>query len=75
MAIFTLDISGSIRNIIRTLKYSKKADRQMYSLYLRLVLLGVGVVGGIAFIIHLISSVVMTPLAAHIINVTLGLVF
>ncbi len=69
-----MDIPGSIRNIIRTLKYSKKADWQMYSLYLKLVLLGIGVVGGIAFIIHLISSVVMTPLAAHIINTVFELV-
>ncbi|MEM3637823.1 MAG: hypothetical protein QXE12_03925 [Conexivisphaerales archaeon] len=46
----------------------------MYSLYLKLVLLGVGVVGGIAFIIHLISSVVMTPLAAHSIKTIFELV-
>jgi preprotein translocase subunit Sss1 len=69
-----LDIANTFRNIVRTLRYSKKADWQMYSLYLKLVLLGVAVVGGIAFVIHLISTVVFTPLAAHEIKALFELV-
>jgi preprotein translocase subunit Sss1 len=51
---------------MRTLRYSKKSDRQQFGLYLKLVILGVAVVGGIAFVIHLIASVLLAPLAALI---------
>jgi len=70
-----LDILNTLKGILRTLRYSKKADWQMYSLYLKLVLLGIAVVGGIAYVIHLISSVVLTPLAAHEIRTVLELMF
>ncbi|MDG6939842.1 MAG: preprotein translocase subunit SecE [Nitrososphaerota archaeon] len=55
--------SEMVREIVRTLKYSKKSDVAQFKLYLKLVLLGMAVVGGIAFVIHLISSLVMPSLA------------
>jgi protein translocase SEC61 complex gamma subunit len=39
------------------LRLSKKSDREQFVLYLKLVLLGVGVVGTIGFIIKFISTV------------------
>lgn len=37
-------------------KLSKKSDREEFMLYLRLVVLGIAVVGTIGFLIKLISS-------------------
>jgi protein translocase SEC61 complex gamma subunit len=39
------------------LKLSKKSDREQFFLYLKLVMLGVGVVGTIGFMIKLLSTV------------------
>ena len=39
-----------------TLKLARKSDRQEYLLYLKLVILGVGVVGVIGYIIQTISG-------------------
>lgn len=61
-----MNLGNSLREMIRTLKYSKKSDWQQFGLYLKLVVLGVAVVGGIAFVIHLIASVLLAPLAALI---------
>ncbi len=59
-----MNISGSVRELVNTLKYSKKSDSTEFSLYMKLVTLGVGVVGGVAFVIHFIASIVgqfLTP--------------
>jgi preprotein translocase subunit Sss1 len=39
------------------LKLSKKSDKDQFFLYLKLVLLGVGVVGTLGFLIKLLSTV------------------
>ena len=42
--------------IIQTLKLAKKTSTDDYMTHLRLVLLGIGIVGGIAFVIKLIAE-------------------
>ena len=42
--------------ILQTLKLAKKTSKDDYFTHLRLVLLGMGVVGGIAFVIKLIAE-------------------
>lgn len=42
--------------IIQTLKLAKKTSKDDYVTHLRLVLLGIGIVGGIAFVIKLIAE-------------------
>jgi protein translocase SEC61 complex gamma subunit len=78
MSVFpAMNISGSIRELVNTLKYSKKSDSTEFSLYLKLVTLGVGVVGGVAFVIHVIASIVgqfLTPTASAAILTALHLV-
>jgi protein transport protein SEC61 subunit gamma-like protein len=45
-----------IIEIIQTLKLAKKTSKDDYITHLRLVLLGIAVVGGIAFVIKLIAE-------------------
>jgi len=71
-----MTISSSIRELVNTLKYSKKSDGTEYTLYLKLVILGVGVVGGVAFIIHIVSTILsnfLAPKAAAIIAALIGM--
>ena len=42
------------------LRVTKKSDRQQFFLYLKLVLLGLGVVGTIGFLIKLLSTALPT---------------
>ena len=42
--------------ILQTLKLAKKTSKEDYMTHLRLVLLGIGFVGGIAFVIKLIAE-------------------
>jgi preprotein translocase subunit Sss1 len=42
------------------IRLSKKSDRDQFVLYLKLVLLGVGVVGTLGFLIKFISTVLPT---------------
>ncbi|MEM0288051.1 MAG: protein translocase SEC61 complex subunit gamma [Nitrososphaerota archaeon] len=60
-----MNLPDTIKEIIRTLKYSKKSDTEQFSLYLKLVFLGIAVVGGIAFVIHLVASLIMPGLTAQ----------
>ena len=76
MSVFpAMNISSSLRGLVNTLKYSKKSDRTEFMLYLKLVLLGVGVVGGVAFIIHLIASMISQFLTPRIILSLMGVVW
>jgi protein translocase SEC61 complex gamma subunit len=43
----------------RTLKLTRKSDREEFMLYLKLVLLGFGVVGAIGFIIYFLAAMLM----------------
>ena len=72
-----MNISASIRELVNTLKYSKKSDATEYMLYLKLVLLGVVAVGGVAFIIHLVSTIIsnfLAPKSTAIVSLLYGLV-
>ena len=72
-----MNLSNSIRELVNTLKYSKKSDSTEYMLYLKLVLLGVVAVGGVAFIIHIVATLIsnfLAPKAAAIVAVLFRLV-
>ena len=49
-------VQRKIIEIIQTMKLAKKTSKDDYLTHLRLVLLGMGVVGGTAFVIKLISE-------------------
>ncbi|MEW5840480.1 hypothetical protein [Nitrososphaera sp.] len=49
-------VERKIGEIIQTLRLAKKTSREDYTQHLRLVALGLGAVGGIAFVIKLISE-------------------
>jgi protein transport protein SEC61 subunit gamma-like protein len=51
-------IENKITEIIQTLRLAKKTSKEDYTQHLRLVFLGLIAVGGIAFIIKLISEFV-----------------
>jgi protein transport protein SEC61 subunit gamma-like protein len=48
----------TLKNMVNTLKMTKKPDRDEYQQHLRLVLLGIGGVGLIGFIIQFVFSVI-----------------
>ena len=47
----------TFKNMVNTLKLTKKPDRDEYKQHMRLVLLGIGAVGTIGFIIQFVFSV------------------
>ena len=47
----------TLRNMVNTMKMTKKPDRDEYSQHLRLVLLGIAGVGTIGFTIQFVFSV------------------
>ena len=47
----------TIKNMLNTLKLTKKPDKDEYKQHLRLVLLGIAAVGTIGFIIQFVFSV------------------
>jgi protein transport protein SEC61 subunit gamma-like protein len=49
-------VQQKVLEIIQTLKLAKKTSKDDYMTHLRLVLLGIGIVGGIAFVIKLIAE-------------------
>jgi protein transport protein SEC61 subunit gamma-like protein len=49
-------VERKINEIIQTLRLAKKTSREDYSQHLRLVALGIAAIGGIAFVIKLISE-------------------
>ena len=53
-------IQHKVVEIIQTLKLAKKTSKDDYVTHLRLVLLGIGFVGGIAFVIKLIAEFLTT---------------
>jgi protein translocase SEC61 complex gamma subunit len=42
----------------RTLKLTRKSDRKEFFLYLKLVLLGFGIVGAVGFMIYFVASMI-----------------
>jgi protein transport protein SEC61 subunit gamma and related proteins len=51
-------VQRKITEMIQTMKLAKKTSKDDYLTHLRLVLLGMGVIGAIAFIIKLIAEFV-----------------
>jgi len=49
-------VERKILEMFQTMKLAKKTSKDDYVTHLRLVLLGMGVVGGIAFVIKLIAE-------------------
>jgi protein transport protein SEC61 subunit gamma and related proteins len=49
-------IQQKVLDIIQVLKLAKKTSKDDYLTHLRLVLLAIGIVGGIAFVIKLIAE-------------------
>lgn len=49
-------VQRKFTEIIQTLKLAKKTSKDDYVTHMRLVLLGLGFVGGIAFVIKLIAE-------------------
>jgi protein transport protein SEC61 subunit gamma-like protein len=49
-------VQRKFTEVIQTLKLAKKTTKDDYVTHMRLVLLGLGVVGGIGFVIKLISE-------------------
>lgn len=58
--VFLLGARDFLRSMGTVLKLSKKSDKEQFFLYLKLVLLGVGVVGTVGFLIKLLSTVLPT---------------
>lgn len=48
-----------LNSAYRTLKLTRKSDREEFMLYLKLVFLGFGLVGAIGFIIYFLASMIM----------------
>ncbi|MYB30797.1 MAG: protein translocase SEC61 complex subunit gamma [Cenarchaeum sp. SB0663_bin_5] len=46
-----------LKNMMNTVKLTRKPDKDEYKQYMRLVLLGIGAVGTIGFIIQFVFSV------------------
>ena len=51
-----MNLRNSLKSMIGTIRLTKKTTFVEFKLYLKLVLLGVGVVGGIGFIVKIIAS-------------------
>ncbi|MGI0005653.1 MAG: SecE/sec61-gamma family protein translocase subunit [Nitrososphaera sp.] len=51
-------VQRKVSEIIQTLRLAKKTSREDYSQHLRLVALGLGAIGGIAFVIKLVAEFV-----------------
>jgi protein translocase SEC61 complex gamma subunit len=53
-----MNITKALQATWRTLKLTRKSDREEFFLYLKLVLIGFGIVGAIGFIIYYLASVI-----------------
>ncbi len=51
-----MSIREFINSVINTLRLTKKTTFEEFKLYLKLILIGIGVVGGIGFIIKVVAS-------------------
>ena len=47
----------TVKNAYNTIKLTKKSDKDVYKQHLRLVLFGIGAIGGLAFIVQFTFSV------------------
>jgi protein translocase SEC61 complex gamma subunit len=51
-----MNIREKVKTMIRVLKVSEKPDKDSFMLSLKIFLIGLLVIGGLAFVIHLIAS-------------------
>lgn len=58
-------IERKVTEIIQTLRLAKKTSREDYTQHLRLVGLGLGAVGGVAFMIKLVSEFITLGLGGR----------
>ena len=58
--VFLLGARDFLKSMGSVLRLSKKSDREQFFLYLKLVILGVGVVGTVGFLIKLLSTALPT---------------
>ena len=54
-----MGLSKALTSAWRTLKLTRKSDREEFTMYMKLVLIGFGVVGTIGFFIYFVASLVM----------------
>ncbi|MGI0078707.1 MAG: protein translocase SEC61 complex subunit gamma [Nitrososphaerales archaeon] len=54
-----MGLKKALSSTYRVLKLTRKSDRAEFVLYLKLVLLGAGIVGAIGFVIYFVASMVM----------------
>ena len=47
----------TFKNMVNTIKLTKKSDKEVYKQHLRLVLFGISAIGGLAFVIQFTFSV------------------
>jgi protein transport protein SEC61 subunit gamma-like protein len=53
-----INLEKRLRDMYNTLKLAKKGGWEEYKIHLKLVLLGLGVIGAIGFIIQFISALI-----------------
>ncbi|MGI0091698.1 MAG: SecE/sec61-gamma family protein translocase subunit [Nitrososphaerales archaeon] len=54
-----MGIGRALSRTWRTLKLTRKSDRQEFFLYLKLVVLGFSLVGAIGFVVYFVASMLM----------------
>ena len=55
-----MGVTDFLRSMASVIKLSRKSDREEFFLYLKLVILGLGVVGVIGFLVKLMSTALPT---------------
>jgi protein translocase SEC61 complex gamma subunit len=53
-----MNIRETLQNYMRILSIAKKADREEFTSTIRIVAIGVGIVGAIGFIFYLVSAII-----------------
>ncbi len=54
-----MGLGKAFSSAYRTLKLTRKSDRREFMLYIKLVLIGFGIVGAIGFIVYFVASMVL----------------
>jgi protein translocase SEC61 complex gamma subunit len=57
-----------LANTARTLKLTRKSDREEFTLYLKLVFIGFGLVGAIGFVVYFLASMILLAAGVHGVN-------
>ncbi|MHB8567657.1 MAG: protein translocase SEC61 complex subunit gamma [Nitrososphaerales archaeon] len=60
-----MGLGKALQSAWRTLKLTRKSDREEFTLYIKLVFLGFGVVGAIGFIIYFVAAMLMLVAGVH----------